>query len=805
MKKIFQQFLVSVSLLLGWSASAQTPALRGIYINDFDVIFRNSVKEDSLLTYLRDSSYNYMALYDLQSIDFNNSTQVSALASFIRRAHDQYGVQYVGAVGESLSLFANKIVPYNNNHPSASEKFNVFNVEFEFWTTSSVSPGGNYCVQYLQQANCSCDTAGAFLYYKSLIRGVDSLANLQGAISETYVGWFNQGQGQYIANTMDRILLHAYRIDETSVYGYSKTRLGYLGSTSRVVQVAPIFSSEPIFMGPWLSNHAQIQAYNRYLADFNADNSAWKSKISLQGYQWFTYTMMPRNTTPSTGGSVYVPAVTAGSATSFCTGGSVTLTAESGDSYSWSNGANSNSITVTASGTYSCQVTSSGNTGTSVPITVTVYSLPTASISAGTVTNAGVTLSTTATAGSGTVSSYQWTKNNANISGATSASLLATSDGNYQVSVTNSRGCSMVSTAYSVVIPTAFVPTITASGSASFCEGGSVTLTAQSGSTYLWSNGATTRSITVTASGTYSCTLTQSGQTGTSEPIIVTSWSNPTATVVIGSSNPGSVALTANATAGSGSISNFQWMMNSTDLTSETNASMLATLDGNYQVKVTNSNGCMVTSSAASVTIPTTTTSCTLSVPTNTSTTMINSSSAILNWSTIQSCDSLLFRIRVEGSNQTSYISIPYNGQTSFTVTDLLPATAYSWKMQTKCGTTTSNLSTRIYFNTTMQDTTGITQVDDQLNNEQILLDNIITYPNPVNDHLSIKIIGESSATAILQLADVTGRILQQSTVELTKGENNFNMELQGLATGLYFVSAIHSNEIKTTRIMHIE
>ncbi|MGL5889531.1 MAG: lamin tail domain-containing protein, partial [Bacteroidia bacterium] len=50
--------------------------------------------------------------------------------------------------------------------------------------------------------------------------------------------------------------------------------------------------------------------------------------------------------------------------------------------------------------------------------------------------------------------------------------------------------------------------TVTADGPLSFCEGGSVTLTASTGGSYLWSNGETTQSIVVTESGTYSVTTT---------------------------------------------------------------------------------------------------------------------------------------------------------------------------------------------------------------------------------------------------------------------------------------------------------
>jgi hypothetical protein len=54
-------------------------------------------------------------------------------------------------------------------------------------------------------------------------------------------------------------------------------------------------------------------------------------------------------------------------------------------------------------------------------------------------------------------------------------------------------------------------PTIAAGGPTTFCAGGSVTLTSSPGTSYLWSNGATTRSINVTTSGSYTVRVTNSG------------------------------------------------------------------------------------------------------------------------------------------------------------------------------------------------------------------------------------------------------------------------------------------------------
>lgn len=47
-------------------------------------------------------------------------------------------------------------------------------------------------------------------------------------------------------------------------------------------------------------------------------------------------------------------------------------------------------------------------------------------------------------------------------------------------------------------------PRITISGDTNFCLGASVTLTSDSASSYLWSNGATSRNVGITSSGTYS-------------------------------------------------------------------------------------------------------------------------------------------------------------------------------------------------------------------------------------------------------------------------------------------------------------
>ena len=166
-------------------------------------------------------------------------------------------------------------------------------------------------------------------------------------------------------------------------------------------------------------------------------------------------------------------------------------------SYTWSDGSTTNSISPNATGNYSVTVTNADGCSTTTTATsVTVNTPPTASItSTGTgsiCTGASETLS-----GPTGMSSYQWYLGGNAISGATSSSYTASSVGNYSLSVVDANGCSASSTLYSLSAAVPPVATVTNSGNSTLCSGDSTTLTAPAGmSSYLWSDGSTTQSIT---------------------------------------------------------------------------------------------------------------------------------------------------------------------------------------------------------------------------------------------------------------------------------------------------------------------
>ena len=201
--------------------------------------------------------------------------------------------------------------------------------------------------------------------------------------------------------------------------------------------------------------------------------------------------------------------------TTFCQGGSVTLTASSGSSYNWSNGATSPSIVVNTTGNYTVTVTNSGCTSTSPAVNVVVNPIPTAAISASGPLNfcQGNNVTLTATAGA----TYSWSN------GASSQSIVASSTGNYSVTITSAAGCSASSAATAVSVSPNPVVSISASPFTRLFPGLSTNLTATvnpAGSyNYTWYRdnlqvpGANTASLTgidPTELGSYEVTVTNS-------------------------------------------------------------------------------------------------------------------------------------------------------------------------------------------------------------------------------------------------------------------------------------------------------
>jgi hypothetical protein len=287
--------------------------------------------------------------------------------------------------------------------------------------------------------------------------------------------------------------------------------------------------------------------------------------------------------------------ISANGPTTFCAGGSVTLTAPAASSYLWSTGETTQSISPNSTVIIDVIVTTAGCSSTSAPVAVTVNALPTPVV---TTNNVAICQGGSATLTSSPAAAYLW--NN----GSSNSSINVTTAGNYTVTVTDANGCSATSAPLAIAVGANPTVAITAAGSTTFCQGQSVVLNAATnGSTYLWSNGSTTPSITANASGIYFVTVTNAAGCSTvSNEIIVTA--TPAFVPTITAASPTTVCAGAFSTLVASPGASYVWSNGAT--TQGVNVGV----DGPITVTVTNSLGCTGTSAPINITV--------LAVPTTT-------------------------------------------------------------------------------------------------------------------------------------------------------------------------------------------
>jgi gliding motility-associated-like protein len=289
------------------------------------------------------------------------------------------------------------------------------------------------------------------------------------------------------------------------------------------------------------------------------------------------------------------PIITAGGPTTFCSGGSLTLTSSAGATYLWSTGATTSSINITVSGSYTVKVTNASGclSAASAATIVTVNALP----AMPTITAGGPT--TFCAGGSVTLTSspeatYLWSN------GATTQSINITTAGSYSLRVKNASGCQSATSVATIVTVNVLpaTPTITAGGPITFCAGGDVTLTSSAGTSYLWSNGATTPSINVTTLGSYTVQVKNASgcQSAASAATLVTVNTLPI-TPTITASGPTTFCTGGSVTLTSSAGSTYLWS------TGTTTSNINVTTAGSYTVKVKNANECQSAASTTTIVV----------------------------------------------------------------------------------------------------------------------------------------------------------------------------------------------------------
>jgi|GEM_PF-5543932 len=191
---------------------------------------------------------------------------------------------------------------------------------------------------------------------------------------------------------------------------------------------------QPAAGGVYVADKWRVQFFARNLNDTLTVNDAGTYKVVAYGGS---------SCSATTSDVVLLPlpdaTITASGAAAFCEGGNVTLTAPAGTGlgYQWLKdgsdlGTSADSLTATAAGDYQVIVTNTTSlcADTSTATTVTVHPLP-----------EPVITDNNGTFDAGTFSTYQWSKNDTVINGATSQTFTPAATGSYTVTVTDGNDC----------------------------------------------------------------------------------------------------------------------------------------------------------------------------------------------------------------------------------------------------------------------------------------------------------------------------------------------------------------------------
>jgi predicted transcriptional regulator len=281
-----------------------------------------------------------------------------------------------------------------------------------------------------------------------------------------------------------------------------------------------------------------------------------------------------------------LPTATISGINAICAGSSTTLTANGGQSYLWSNSSSAASITVspTNTTTYTVTVTDANGCTDTENETVTVNPLPIVSL--GTFADlcegdAAIILSGGSPSG-GTYSGIGVS------SGSFDPSIAGVGTFTIFYDFTNAIGCSSRDSSTITVNP---LPNGGVSQSPTICQGSSTTLTATGGASYLWSNSASTPSITVSPTSTTNYSVTITSVAGCSDVKTVSVVVNPLPTASI--SGTTSICNGSNTTLTAAGGQSYLWSNSSTNPSITVSPNTTTT----YSVTVTDANGCTDTES----------------------------------------------------------------------------------------------------------------------------------------------------------------------------------------------------------------
>lgn len=520
--------------------------------------------------------------------------------------------------------------------------------------------------------------------------------------------------------------------------------------------------------------------------------------------------------------------------TSFCHGEGTTLTANGGNSYLWNNGSTSSTINISQGGDYT--VTATNEEGCSATSTITVIENP--------LPNIQISGNNSFCPGDSTIlialgaNSYSWsnaitdsiitissadtyTVEGTDANGCTNtASITVSQSPTYSITLTHSicegetydfhgqslntagtythtlqsiNGCDSV---IILILTMKVPPMLTITGNTNFCQGQNSILTANGGNSYIWSNASSNNSISVSESGVYSVTATNTD--GCSATAAVTVTVNPLPNVEITGNS--TICQGGNTTLTATGADSYIWS------TGENTEFAIISAFGIYTVTGTSIAGC---SSSANITVlvsqlPVVTITGDTDICTGETTTLTAHGGETYLWS-----NGITDNI-ITVSSAGIYQVIGYNSAGCSSMADATiniwqhttsefsiecPEPCYIWNEETYCqsGDYTQTLQTNHGCDSVVTLHLTITVGVDNYYGIDFMV-----YPNPTDNIINIQFTNNYSPITEIRVYDMYGKIL-----DVVRANNYSSMpsemmqiDLSRFASGVYFIKALSDGNV---------
>lgn len=274
---------------------------RKLYVDNFANILGTNHLEEELMKFVDANGIDEIILYDLNKVHkrfpLGDASQNHILADFIYKAKKHYNIKSVSASGETGDFFIKAIHPYNISRKNKLERFDVYNIEYEYWNKKESLDKGYYCETYLKKAQLKCNRKNSFNYFISSLVVMKELAkddDLDIKI-EAYVGKFTREEVDRISEHVDMLLVHDYVKHPKYSFLYVKDRLNHLDAIHSHIEISILFSEENNFMGEWLKEHHFEKAEEIFEAELTKGNVNLKEHLNFKGYSYYNYSFFKRN------------------------------------------------------------------------------------------------------------------------------------------------------------------------------------------------------------------------------------------------------------------------------------------------------------------------------------------------------------------------------------------------------------------------------------------------------------------------------------------------------------------------------